>query len=286
MRIGLARLRLALLAALVLLVCLGAARIGHAAVPASTAAAASAAPSTAAPPAASGAVAGDADDSDDEAPLAFGDAGHDVSALAERAGRFVQRNAKDASLPGLTRVDVEVGRLDPRLRLAPCPLVRPYLPKGTRLWGRSHIGLRCEGGRVAWNVFLPVTVRFYARALVAGGALPAGTTLEASQLAWAEVDLAAERGNVYTQPQMLVGRRLTRPLATGQALRSTQLQPRQWFAAGDTVRITAQGGGFAVRATGEALSPGIEGRAARVRTESGRILSGLPVAERELSLSL
>ena len=61
---------------------------------------------------------------------------------------------------------------------------------------------------------------------------------------------------------------------------------RQWFAAGDVVRITAQGGGFVVSSSGEALSPGIEGRSVRVRTEGGRVVSGEPVGEREVELAL
>ena len=34
---------------------------------------------------------------------------------------------------GVTRVDIQVGQLDARLRLAPCQHVEPYLPAGTRL---------------------------------------------------------------------------------------------------------------------------------------------------------
>ena len=65
-------------------------------------------------------------------------------------------------LPG--RVEVIVGALDSRLQLAPCARVEPYLPAGTRLWGKAQIGLRCAAG-ANWNVFLPVEVRIFARAL-------------------------------------------------------------------------------------------------------------------------
>ena len=60
----------------------------------------------------------------------------------------------------------------------------------------------------------------------------------------------------------------------GRSVRSTHLQPRQWFAAGDTVQVVAAGRGFSVSGEGQALTPGIEGQPARVRTESGRILTG------------
>ena len=53
------------------------------------------------------------------------------------------------------RMEVEVGALDERLRLAPCARVEPYLPAGARLWGRSRLGLRCLEGATRWNVFCP-----------------------------------------------------------------------------------------------------------------------------------
>ena len=59
---------------------------------------------------------------------------------------------------------------------------------------------------------------------------------------------------------------------------------RQWFAAGDTVRIVAAGAGFALSAEGEALTHGIEGQPARVRTESGRVVTGLPAGERRVEV--
>src|SRR6185369_7269807 len=52
------------------------------------------------------------------------------------------------------RIEVVVGALDPRLRLAPCDRIEPFLPAGMRLWGRSRIGLRCKEGRTNWSVYL------------------------------------------------------------------------------------------------------------------------------------
>ena len=51
------------------------------------------------------------------------------------------------------RMEVQMGQLDSRLRLAACAKVEPYLPAGSRLWGRTRLGLRCVQGSVPWNVF-------------------------------------------------------------------------------------------------------------------------------------
>ena len=83
-----------------------------------------------------------------------------------------------------------LGRLDPRLKLAPCQQVLPYLPAGTRPLGHTRMGLRCVRGATAWNVSLPIAVKVWAPSLVASTALPAGTVLEARHLMSADVDLA------------------------------------------------------------------------------------------------
>lgn len=184
------------------------------------------------------------------------------------------------------RVDVQFGSLDARLRLAPCEKIEPYLPTGSRLWGRSRIGLRCLKGPTRWNVYLPVTVKVFGPALVARRALGAGTVLEAGDLAVAEVDLAEDSAAALRQAELAVGRTLARPLDVGASLRQSHLQPRQWFAVGETVQVLAQGSGFAVSGEAQAITPGVEGQPARVRTESGRVLSGTPVGERRLEVNL
>lgn len=184
------------------------------------------------------------------------------------------------------RIEVELGRLDPRLKLAPCQQIQPYLPTGSRPWGATRVGLRCVQGPTRWNVYLPVTVRLFAPALVAAAALPAGTVLQPQHLQLAEVDLAASADPALTRPPLALGRALARPLAAGATLRRGDLQARQFFAAGDRVRLVAVGAGYAVSADAQALGVGVEGRPVRVRVESGRILSGLPTADRRVELAL
>jgi flagella basal body P-ring formation protein FlgA len=183
-------------------------------------------------------------------------------------------------------VEVEVGQLDARLRLAPCQRVEPYLPAGASPWGRTRVGLRCLQGTTRWNVYLPVTVKAFGRALVAAAALPAGTVLAAQDLREEEVDFAAGPGNAIADAAAAVGRALARPLAAGEPLHATDLKARQYFAAGQTVQVVAVGDGYQVSSEGQALSPGLEGRPVRVRTDSGRVVSGVAVAENRVEIAL
>lgn len=205
-----------------------------------------------------------------------------ASAQVQVAGDPAQNATTDQSL----RFDVQIGSLDPRLRLAPCQRIEPYLPPGMRLWGKARIGLRCAQGVKPWNVYLPVTVHVYGQALVAAVPLPAGTVLREADLRMAEVDYAENNAAVMTQPALAVGRTLARPLIAGQGLRQTDLKPRMWFAAGDSVKVLASGPGFSVSGSGQALTPGIEGQSARVRTDNGQVVTGMPVGTRVVELSL
>lgn len=206
-------------------------------------------------------------------------------ALIERV-RLLAESAARATAPPGTRVVVETGQLDARLRLAPCRQVQPYLPPGVAVWGRSRIGLRCTDGVARWNVTLPVRVAVFGRVVVAVATLPAGVTLAQDQLALADIDIAAEPGAVFTDPAQLVGRSLARPLAAAEAVRAPALKSRQWFAAGETVQVLAAGPGFAVAAEAQALGPGLEGQDVRVRFENGRVASGRAVGERRVELLL
>ena len=207
------------------------------------------------------------------------------AALEARVQQLALEAARVAGSPGL-RLQVRVGQLDPRLRLAPCHAVLPYLPAGTRLWGTTRIGLRCTDGAVRWNVFLPIQVDVFGTALVAAAPLAAGAVIAADDLRSAEVNLASSPAPVLTRQALAIGRTLARPLAAGDTLRASDLRPRQWFAAGDTVRVVATGTGWRISGEGLALAAGLEGQAVRVRTESGRIVSGVAVAERVIEVAL
>ena len=187
---------------------------------------------------------------------------------------------------GGSRVEVTLGQLDPRLRLAPCQSIEPYLPPGVRLWGKARIGLRCKVGTTPWNVYLPVTVKVFGRALVVPAGAVAGSVLAEGDLAEAEVDLAEDFTPALVDPRLAVGRTLAQNLKPGQTLRQTHIKSRQWFVAGETVRVIATGEGFALESEAQALSNGIEGQPARVRTESGRVLTGLPCGERRVGVAL
>lgn len=191
-----------------------------------------------------------------------------------------------AARPFKPRLEVILGRLDPRLKLAPCEKVRAFLPEGTRLWGRARVGLRCEQGPVRWNVYWPVTVKVWVPGLVAATPLRAGATITDADLRVGEIDLAESMSPAVLDAAEVLGRTMMRNVEPGESLRQDDIKLRRWFAAGEPVKVTVKGNGFAVGAEGTALSHGDEGRCARIRIDNGRVLCGLPVGDRRVEVTL
>jgi len=203
---------------------------------------------------------------------------------AEQMATEAARAAFGARVP--VRVEVTAGQADPRLRLAPCQRVDVHWPAGQRPWGRTRIGLRCAAGPVAWSITVPLQVRVWAPAVVAAVPLPAGTVLDQRHLRLGEVDWAERDTPVLLDAADILGRTMATAVPAGAAVRVEQLRRRQWFAAGDPVRVVAAGPGFAVSGEGVALTPGLEGQAVRVRTESGRVVTGMAAGDKLVEVSL
>ena len=198
--------------------------------------------------------------------------------ISHFAGQWINQTLDTQSLSGGTgalRPEIQIGRLDPRLQLAPCARIEPYLPKGTQLWGRSRVGLKCLEGPVAWNVFLPVTVKAWGPAWVLKKNVAANSVLTADDAELvAEVDWAENRSPVVPLPEQWVGMQAAFTLLPGQALRQNTVRPPQVFAVGSQVRVSTTGVGFEMSATGQALTAGQVGQPARVKLTNGKVVSG------------
>lgn len=207
------------------------------------------------------------------APARAQDASADLAAVVQRwvDGALAQMQTDAMAL----RVEVDVGALDPRLRLAPCTQIEPYLPAGARLWGRTRLGLRCADAQVRWNVFLPLTVKAFGPAWVLADSVASGALLSEHDAVQAEVDWAAESSAIIATPQAWVGKLASRSLRAGQALRQSMVRAPELFKFGSSVRVVAQGAGYAVSASGKALGAGAAGQNVRIRMTNGKVLAGI-----------
>ncbi|MFP5406655.1 MAG: flagellar basal body P-ring formation chaperone FlgA, partial [Gammaproteobacteria bacterium] len=176
--------------------------------------------------------------------------------------------------PDAVRVEVTLGQLNPRLKLAACERIEPFLPPNARLWGRGYSGVRCIEG-ATWTTMLPVTVSVFGPALVANLPMATGTIADPQAFRTEEVDWTRSQGVPVSDPALLAGRALGRPMAPGQVLRAADLRVPQTFSAGDPVRIRLVGHGFTISSEGFAMAGAGEGQSLRVRTAAGKMLVGI-----------
>lgn len=216
--------------------------------------------------------------------LAQADQTPELGAITQRWLDGALAQAPTGALP--LRLEVAVGQLDARLRLAACARVEPYLPAGARLWGRTRLGLRCLDGAVRWNVFLPITVKAYGPAWVLAAPVAAGAVLTEQDAVEAEVDWAAESAAIVANPAAWVGLIAARPLAAGQALRQNMVRAPDLFKSGAPVRVVVQGMGYAVTASGQAMSAGSQGQNVRVRMANGRVVTGTVLEDGTIDAAL
>lgn len=201
----------------------------------------------------------------------------DLEAISQQWAQAALHGEAASGLP--LRMEVQVGKLDARLRLAECARVEPYLPAGTRLWGRSRLGLRCVEGPKPWNVFLPVTVKAFGPAWVLANNVRQGDALTSSDAIVAEVDWAEVDSPVVASQDAWEGQEAARHLQAGQALRQNMLRSPALFASGARVKVAVKGGGFAIMSSGRAMAAGAAGANVRVRMDNGRLVSGVVNAE-------
>lgn len=195
--------------------------------------------------------------------------------LADISNQWLQgalAQGEKQSMP--LRMEVQLGKLDPRLNLAPCARIEPYLPSGSKLWGRTRIGLRCVEGPKPWNVFLPVTIKAFGPAWVLTNNVSMGEVLTHDHAMQTEVDWAESPHAIIALPDDWVGQTAARHLTAGMALRQTMVKAAQIFQPGAGVKVLVQGGGFVVTSSGKALEGGAIGQNVRVRMDNGRTVIG------------
>jgi len=199
---------------------------------------------------------------------------HAESELSTRLRMFLDQQ----TLPGGGEVEVTVGEPDPRLQLAPCKTIEPFIPNGARLWGRTNLGVRCTEG-AQWTVYLPTYIKVFAPALVAARPVARGQSITADDVRIDRVELTAAPAGVLGAADSIEGRIASRPIAVGEPLRRDILRAPNVVQAGDLVRVRAGGPGFSITTDGKALGAAAEGQAMQVSV-AGKVLSGVARANR------
>jgi len=181
-------------------------------------------------------------------------------------------SSQTADLPG--RVLIKVGAIDPRLRLPRCKQTMPFMPPGSKLWGNSTVGLRCDEPS-PWTIYVPITVNVMASVVTTSRPLPQGHLLTTSDLVTRDGDLTQLPAGTLTDIAPALGKLLAVGVPSSTALRVDMLRSPLAVVQGQKVRLLVQGRGFKVNSEGTALTNASIGQPVSVRTASGRAVSGI-----------
>lgn len=182
---------------------------------------------------------------------------------------------KQANLPVAGDVEITVGKPDPRLRLAPCSKLQPFVPNGVKMWGKTVLGVECVEGVKHWRIYVPVYVKVFAPALVAVRPLPRNQPISPDEVRTERIEVTQWHGEILTDPDQLKNSVPVRNIAAGEPLRRRLLRTLPVVRAGDPVKVVYAGTGFTVSTEGKALNRAGAGQAVKVMTDSRHVVSGI-----------
>jgi flagellar basal body P-ring formation protein FlgA len=167
-------------------------------------------------------------------------------------------------------VELDVGRLDPRLRLAQCEqTLSTFSTSGHQRPGHLTVGVRCEGAR-PWTLYVPVRVNSYVDVLTLAQSVPRGSVLTVADLVPLRASIATLPHGYFTEAAEVIGMEVRRPLRAGEIVAPNAIAQPRMISRGQEVRLVADSGGISVSARAEALQDGARGQRIQVRNLSSR----------------
>lgn len=173
-----------------------------------------------------------------------------------------------AKLRGVyTSYQIEIGALDPRLRLVPCPEpLHAFLPPGSRLPGNTTVGVSCSGTS-PWTIYIPAKAKAMNDVVVLRRLVTRDTPISGDDIGLESREIEAT-GEYIQDPTQVVGKLAKRPLAANTVLTPSMLSAPRLVRRGQEVVLVATMPGMDVRVQGIALDEGGAGDRIKVRNVS------------------
>lgn len=191
----------------------------------------------------------------------------DIASVKQAVKTYVKSQTEN--LPG--EVTIQLGDIDPRLALPACPRLEPFLTEGSKLWGNSTVGVKCEG---KWTIYVPVKIKVMAPVVVSAKPLAQGVTIESSDIQLRKMDIASASPGILMDTGAAIGKTLNVSIPSGYPLSSSMMRAPAIIRPGQSVKLISIGKGFQVTSAGVALGTASEGQIVQVRTPSGQVVSG------------
>lgn len=189
-------------------------------------------------------------------------------AIRAQVSTFVQQQTSGQ----IGKMSYQVDDIDPRLTLQRCDDMQAFLPSGSRLIGRTSVGVRCNRDQ-GWTIFVPVQIKLTQQILINARQLSAGHVIDAADLTTQSREVNHLGG--LTDPDLVVGKVLRYSISAGQMLRAEMLRVPYSVKQGQTVQLLVRGDSFSIRSSGVALNDASDGQLTRVRNYAGGVVNGV-----------
>jgi flagellar basal body P-ring formation protein FlgA len=194
----------------------------------------------------------------------------DTSTVRQTVEQFLR--VQTAGLPG--EVNISVGNVDARTNLPQCAEPQAFMPNGSRIWGKTTVGVRCTTPS-PWTIYVAATVQVIGEYVITAAPLAQGHMVGASDVVKIKGDLTSLPNSIITDANQAIGRTVAISLPSGAPLRSDSLRTQPAVQQGQSVRVVSSGPGFRVSTEARALNNASEGQIAQARTASGQVVSGI-----------
>jgi len=167
------------------------------------------------------------------------------------------------------RIEFEVARIDPNLRMPSCTKKLTLKKNEPRLLGRVSIRVRCDGSN-PWQIYVPVTVKAYQKVVTAAAPLAREQRLDKSVIELTEKDVSRLTQGYFSSVSEVLGKSLKRPVSLNGVIQPNMVVEAMVIKRGDEVMIIAKVGTLSVKSHGIAVNNGRVGQQIQVKNKASK----------------
>lgn len=193
----------------------------------------------------------------------------DLKVLKAQAEDFLKTEAN--GYPG--EVKVNMGTIDPNLKLAACPNPTVAMANGSRAWGKTSVAIGCAAPK--WTIYVQANISVVTDYYVAALPLSQGHVMTNDDMMVVRGDLTKLPAGIFTDANQVLGRTVNVSLTSGAVLRQEMLKQPSIVQQGQTVTLKTVGQGFQVSTEAKALNNAAVGQSIQVKVSSGEVITGI-----------
>lgn len=195
---------------------------------------------------------------------------HSIASILEAVESFAYEGTRD--LPGSVRITLN--KMDSNIALPKCSKLESFLPTGSRLWGKTSIGVRCNDQQ-AWTIYIQVDIEVITKVIHSVKPILRDHTINEGDIVFKEVNLVRMPEGTLTDSEKVIGKVAVTNINAGQPIYGQLVRAPYIIQRGQKIKLIVEGSGFSVSTEVEALSAAAEGQILQIRNQKGRIMTGV-----------